>query len=154
QPVFTQFEVPNDLPDGHYQLCVVANGIASKEELVGLKRELLPRGRPVAPKSIVSSALSPENVGVVRNFSVGAAGLWLMVLIAFAVATAIVIFSATQFQVRISNLSLGGAPLTIWKAEQMRAQWVASLDGLAAARQTLNQSQQAWAKNLQDQTSA
>lgn len=57
------------------------------------------------------------------RLGLGAAGLWLILLIAGSVFVAVLIFSATQFQVRFANFVLYGGSLSIWKAEQLRAQW-------------------------------
>lgn len=76
------------------------------------------------------------------------AGIWLMLLIASSVFTAVVIFGATQFQIRLANLSLYGGPLSVWKAEELRQGWAASLDVLEAAKQIYNNDQQALAQAL------
>jgi hypothetical protein len=68
----------------------------------------------------------------------GFAGLWLMALICISVFISVVVFGATQFQTRFASLSFGGGPLTIWKAEQLRTEWIASLANLAAASKSLN----------------
>jgi hypothetical protein len=69
-----------------------------------------------------------------------------MLLIAFSVFIAVIIFSATQFQVRLAGLTLFGGPLSVWKAEQLREGWSASLDVLDAAKKAHAASQQVLAK--------
>jgi len=58
----------------------------------------------------------------------GAAGFYLVLLIALSLIASIFIFSATQFQARVASLTSNGAPVTIWKIEQAREQWIASRD--------------------------
>ena len=69
-----------------------------------------------------------------RTIGLGFAGAWLMFLIACSLLTAVLIFSATQFQIRFANLLLDGGSLSIWKAEQLRQQW---RESQAASRQTM-----------------
>ena len=53
---------------------------------------------------------------------------------------AVLIFSATQFQLRFSNFVVDGGSLSIWKAEQLRAQWRASRE---ASRPAIEQAKNA-----------
>jgi hypothetical protein len=76
-----------------------------------------------------------------RLFGLGAAGAWLVILIVIAVCLAIIIFSASQFQSRLASLTLNGGPLTIWKAEPLREQWLNSRQLLEVATKVLVESQ-------------
>lgn len=82
------------------------------------------------------------------------AGVWLMALIAISLFTAVVIFGATQFQLRLANLNLYGGPLSVWKAEELRQSWAASLEVLDAAKQALNKNQQSVAESLTEGSKA
>jgi hypothetical protein len=81
-----------------------------------------------------------------RLFGLGFAGVWLILLIVSTVFVAVIIFSATQFQIRFSNFILSGGSLSIWKAEQMRIQWhfsrEAAQEAIDTARRALNETQQ------------
>jgi hypothetical protein len=58
----------------------------------------------------------------------GAAGVYLILLIVLSLIASIFIFSATQFQARVASLTSNGASITVWKIEQLRVQWIASRD--------------------------
>lgn len=47
-------------------------------------------------------------------------GFVLILLVAVSAASAVTFFAAAQFQSRIAELSLNGAPLTIWRVDQFR----------------------------------
>ena len=88
----------------------------------------------------------------IQMAGLGAAGAWLILLIAGSVFVAVLIFSATQFQLRFSNFVVDGGSLSIWKAEQLRAQWRTSREtsrpAIEQAKNTLNESRQALTKAL------
>ncbi len=99
------------------------------------------------PKSPPPKKISGTGDGgapsVVRQVGLGAAGVWLIVLVLTSVVVAVVIFSATQFQSRVAGLTISGGTLTIWKADQLRARWAASLDAWSGAKKALSESNQA-----------
>jgi hypothetical protein len=112
------------------------------------------------PGSAVDSTATITGTGdgsIMRVASIAGlqlAGIWLMCLIAVSLFTAVVIFGATQFQIRISNLSLYGGPLTVWKAEELLQSWSASLEVLDAAKQAYNKNQRTLAQSLTDASQA
>jgi hypothetical protein len=59
-------------------------------------------------------------------------GFLLAVLVIAAAASAVIFFAAAQFQSRVADLSLNGAPLTIWRVETFRGEFM----DLAAFRST------------------
>jgi hypothetical protein len=59
-------------------------------------------------------------------------GFLLAILVVAAAACAVIFFAAAQFQSRVSDLSLNGAPLTIWRVDTFRGEF----KDLAAFRST------------------
>jgi hypothetical protein len=95
---------------------------------------------------------------VIRLAGLGFAGAWLILLIAGSVFVAVLIFSATQFQLRFANFVVDGGSLSIWKAEQLRAEWRASRDFsgiiVGQAKVALSESQKALTKALSARSQA
>lgn len=91
------------------------------------------RDGAVQPLTLTTSPSSTGNAtgsstpSVVRQVGLGAAGIWLIILVLTSVVIAVVIFSAVQFQSRVAGITISGGPLTIWKADQLRGRWAASL---------------------------
>jgi hypothetical protein len=88
----------------------------------------------------------------IKLAGLGFAGAWLILLIAGSVFVAVLIFSATQFQLRFANFVVDGGSLSIWKAEQLRAEWRASRDFseiiVGQAKIALGESQKALTRAL------
>jgi hypothetical protein len=69
---------------------------------------------------------SPEGEGWVKRYLGDfrpvrvLGGFVLILLVALSAASAVTFFAAAQFQARIAELSLNGAPLTIWRVDQFR----------------------------------
>jgi len=84
----------------------------------------------------------------IQLVSLSAAAIWLMLLIAASVSVAVITFSATQFQTRWANLTLNGGALSVWKAEQLREQWAASLNLLETAKKALDDNRQYLSKAI------
>jgi hypothetical protein len=72
-----------------------------------------------------------------RLAGLGAAGIWLILLIVNSVAVAVIFFSATQFQTRLANLTVNGKALSVWKANQLREEWAANVKSLENAKTAL-----------------
>ena len=106
-----------------------------------------------APTGQVSSQTEADKpASAIQIAGLGFAGAWLILLIAGSVFVAVLIFSATQFQLRFSNFVVDGGSLSIWKAEQLRAQWRASREAsrpaIEQAKNALNESRLAFTKAL------
>src|SRR4051812_32251764 len=107
--------------------------------------------------SMVNSALparprTEAPPSAIRLAGLGFAGAWLILLIVGSVFVAVLIFSATQFQLRFANFVVDGGSLSIWKAEQLRAEWRASRDFsgiiVGQGKVALSESQKALTKAL------
>jgi hypothetical protein len=79
-------------------------------------------------------------------------GILLGILVIASAACAVVFFAAAQFQARVAELSLNGAPMTIWRVDEFRGEfkdWAADIrklrEGIAQDRINLANDQQ---KNL------
>lgn len=79
-------------------------------------------------------------------------GILLAILVIASAACAVVFFAAAQFQARVAELSLNGAPMTIWRVDEFRGEfkdWAADIrkfrEGIAQDRINLANDQQ---KNL------
>ena len=112
-----------------------------------------------APKGQVFRKTEDEKpASAIQIAGLGFAGAWLILLIAGSVFVAVLIFSATQFQLRFSNFVVDGGSLSIWKAEQLRAQWRASREAsrpaIEQAKNALNESRQALTKALSERRQA
>lgn len=89
-----------------------------------------------------------------RLAGLGAAGVWLLVIIVSAVLLALIIFSASQFQSRLAGLTLNGGPMTIWKAEPLLDRWIGARALADAAANSLAKSREAKADIVQKTTGA
>jgi len=76
-------------------------------------------------------------------------GILLGILVIGAATAAVVFFAAAQFQSRVAELSLNGAPMTIWRIDEFRGEfkdWAADIrkfrDGIAQDRINLANDQQ------------
>jgi hypothetical protein len=70
-----------------------------------------------------------------------AGGFLLAVLVVGAAASAVIFFAATQFQSRISELALNGAPLTIWRVDAFRVEFKDWRKDIRSLRASLNENQ-------------
>ena len=109
----------------------------------------------VQPQSNESSRSPNQTITArLQLAGLGAAGIWLLLLISISVFLAIIIFSASQFQSRIASLTLNGSPLTIWKAEPVREQWLNAREVSKVAARNLAESEATTAKFAEDNNSA
>lgn len=109
----------------------------------------------VQPQSNESSRSPNQTITArLQLAGLGAAGVWLLLLISISVFLAIIIFSASQFQSRIASLTLNGSPLTIWKAEPVREQWLNAREVSKVAARNLAESEATTAKFAEDNNSA
>jgi hypothetical protein len=89
-------------------------------------------------------------------------GILLGILAIAAATAAVVFFAAAQFQSRVAELSLNGAPMTIWRIDQFRGEfkdWAADIrklrDGIVQDRINLaNDQQKDLVLNAQQQNAA
>lgn len=70
-----------------------------------------------------------------------AGGFLLAVLVVGAAASAVIFFAATQFQSRVAELALNGAPLTIWRVDAFRVEFKDWRSDIRKLRATLNEQQ-------------
>jgi DNA-binding transcriptional regulator YdaS (Cro superfamily) len=125
------------------------SGAATQGEGTGSSRSSQPDSKPTPTPSKVEPPKKPTGTGdggapsVARQVGLGAAGVWLIVLVLTSVIVAVIIFSATQFQSRVAGLTISGGTLTIWKADQLRARWAASRDAWSNSKKALYESEQA-----------
>jgi hypothetical protein len=77
-------------------------------------------------------------------------GLFLLVLVIGSAASAVVFFAAAQFQSRVAELSLNGAPMTIWRVDEFRADFKNWAEDIRRLRDGIAQDQINLAKDKQN----
>jgi hypothetical protein len=76
-------------------------------------------------------------------------GLLLAFLVVGAAAAAVIFFAAAQFQSRVAELSLNGAPMTIWRVDEFRGEFINWARDIRKLRDGIAQDQLNLAKDKQ-----
>ena len=66
-------------------------------------------------------------------------GILLAILVVGAAASAVIFFAAAQFQSRVAELSLNGAPMTIWRVDAFRGEFKDWADFIRDQRKAITQ---------------
>lgn len=77
-------------------------------------------------------------------------GCFLLALVVASAASAVVFFAAAQFQSRVAELSLNGAPMTIWRVDEFRSDFKNWADDIRKLRDGIAQDQINLAKDKQN----
>jgi hypothetical protein len=77
-------------------------------------------------------------------------GFLLAFLVVAAAGAAVIFFAAAQFQSRIAELTLNGAPLTIWRVDEFRAEFVSWTSDIRKLRDGIAQDRINLAKDRQN----
>jgi hypothetical protein len=76
-------------------------------------------------------------------------GLLLIILVFAAASCAVIFFAAAQFQSRVAELSLNGAPMTIWRVNDFRDEFKSWSTDIRKLREGIAQDQTNLAKDKQ-----
>ncbi|MEH2480985.1 hypothetical protein V1282_004342 [Nitrobacteraceae bacterium AZCC 2146] len=77
-------------------------------------------------------------------------GFFLLALVIASAASAVIFFAAAQFQSRVAELSLNGAPMTIWRVDEFRADFKNWAEDIRRLRDGIAQDQINLAKDKQN----